>query len=331
MIRSRISSGRINKGFAAAGLLAVMLAGIAFSSYAAEVSVSWNNVSLSSDGDCSYSIGDTGSLVVDKYELKLARKSSGSWNTNYKTAKTSDNSYSFSFSSTGQYYYNVRALFVGGDKSTWSQSSNTVSVSSEDVSHDSTPNTNIYIQTNGGNGSMSYQGGPGGGNSSYTYTTTTIGPDGKTVTTTYGANGSVASQQVGPGNTPLSPSNTTGKGWIRSGNSWIYIYANGTQPKNVWDRIDNKWYYFDANGYLKYGWIDYNGARYYSDINTGEMKTGFNFISGKWYYFNEGGKMQTGYITLDGKMYYCDQSGARVDSGYNPDGHQFDVNGVMIK
>ena len=41
--------------------------------------------------------------------------------------------------------------------------------------------------------------------------------------------------------------------------------------------------------------------------------------------------MQTGYITVGGKVYYMDQSGARVQGGYNPDGHQFDVNGVMIE
>ena len=41
--------------------------------------------------------------------------------------------------------------------------------------------------------------------------------------------------------------------------------------------------------------------------------------------------MQTGYIHVDGKTYYCDVSGARVQSAYNPDGHQFDLNGVMIE
>ena len=40
--------------------------------------------------------------------------------------------------------------------------------------------------------------------------------------------------------------------------------------------------------------------------------------------------MQTGYITIDGKTYYTDGSGARVESAYNPDGHLFDLNGVMI-
>ena len=82
---------------------------------------------------------------------------------------------------------------------------------------------------------------------------------------------------------------------------------------------------------MSYGWVADSGKWYYTDINTGAMKTGFNNVNEKWYYFNESGIMQTGYVVVDGKTYYMDQSGARLDSGYNPDGHQFDVNGIMIK
>ncbi len=311
----------------AAATFAATLSSTAIYSYAAEVHADFANLSLTKDGDCSWSIGNTGSLVVDKYELKLSRKSSGSWSDSYKTAKTSDSSYSFTISSVGQYKFKVRALFVGGDKSDWSEDSEIVSVTSDDVqsSSPSSGGSAIVVVPTGNASAVYYQAGPGASSTQYQYTSTTIGPNGQTTTYTYNANGT-----LGPGGTPVNSTNTT-SGWIKSGNKWIYRYANGTQPKNCWDRVDDKWYYFDANGYLNYGWVSYNGNWYYSDINTGVMRTGFNNINDKWYYFNQSGVMQTGYVTVDGKIYYMDQSGARVQGGYNPDGHQFDVNGVMIQ
>ena len=311
----------------AAAAFAVTLSSTAIYSYAAEVHADFSGLSITKDGDCSWSIGDTGSLVVDKYELKLARKSSGSWSESYKTAKTTDSNYTFTISSVGQYKFKVRALFVGGDKSDWSADSDIVSVTSEDVQNDSPGSGSsaaIVVIPTGSGTTTYYPAGPGVNNAQYQYTSTTIGPDGKTVTTTYTMNGG------GPGSTSGGTSNAT-SGWIKTGNNWIYRYANGTQPKNCWDRVGDKWYYFDANGYLCNGWVSYNGNWYYSDLYTGEMKTGFNNINEKWYYFNESGVMQTGYITVGGKVYYMDQSGARVQGGYNPDGHQFDVNGVMIE
>ena len=315
---------------AAAAAFAATLSSTAIYCYAAEVHADFSNLSLSKDGDCSWSIGNTGSLEVDKYELKLARKSSGSWSESYKTAKTSDTSYTFTLSSVGQYKFKVRALFVGGDKSDWSDDSEIVSVTSDDVSHDSPSSGGsavIVIPTGSGTG-VYYPAGPGTstGTTQYQYTSTTIGPNGQVTTYTYNN-----SSALGPGGTATNSSTNTTSGWIKTGNKWMYRYANGTQPKNCWDRVDDKWYYFDANGYLCYGWVSYNGNWYYSDINTGVMKTGFNNINEKWYYFNQSGVMQTGYITVDGKVYFMDQSGARVQSAYNPDGHQFDVNGVMIQ
>ncbi len=127
-----------------------------------------------------------------------------------------------------------------------------------------------------------------------------------------------------------TPGRTAESGWIRSGNKWIYRYSNGTIAKNTWDRVDNKWYYFDANGYMHTGWLFWNNQWYYC-LPTGERATGWNNVNEKWYYLDEGGMMKTGYIYLDGKTYYTDASGARVDSAYNPDGHLFDLNGVMIQ
>ena len=313
----------------AAAAFAATLSSTAIYSYAAEVHADFSNLSLTKDGDCSWTIGDTGSLVVDKYELKLARKSSGSWSDSYKTAKTSDSSYTFTISAVGQYKFKVRALFVGGDKSDWSDESEIVSVTSDDVQNDGpgSGGTAVIVYPTGSSTGVYYPAGPGSNAGQYQYTSTTIGPNGQVTTYTYNISGSA----VGPGGTTTATSGNATSGWIKSGNKWIYRYANGTQPKNCWDRVDDKWYYFDNNGYLCYGWVSYNGNWYYSDINTGVMKTGFNNVNEKWYYFNQSGIMQTGYITVDGKMYYMDQSGARVQGGYNPDGHQFDVNGVMIQ
>ncbi|MDO5776484.1 MAG: hypothetical protein Q4P22_07660 [Eubacteriales bacterium] len=327
MMKTSRSSNKLRGFCAAASLFAATLASTAIYSYAAEIAVPFSSVSITTDGDCSWSMGDSGALTVDKYELKLSRKSSGIWSDNYKTVKTSDDSYSFTFTSKGQYKYKIRALFVGGDKSTWSGESNTVSVTSDDVSHGEPGSGAIYVPTTGSDGNTYYV--PAGPGSNYTYTTTTIGPDGSVKTTTYDRGGS--NTQIGPGGVPINTTNQSQSGWIRNGNKWIYRYANGTQPKNSWDRIDGKWYHFDANGFVSYGWVADSGKWYYTDINTGAMKTGFNNVNEKWYYFNESGIMQTGYVVVNGKTYYMDQSGARLDSGYNPDGHQFDVNGIMIK
>ena len=317
---------------------AVLLAGTGIRAHAAEISVSWNSLNITSDGDCSWSMSYGGPLEVDKYELKLARKNSGSWNTNYKSAKTEDTSYSFSISSTGQYYFTVRAIFVGGDKSTWSQQSNTVSVKSDDISHDSNPGNSspayYIVPTNNGNYVM--PAGPGA--NQYQYTSTTIGPNGSVTTYSYGPGTGTIAGTYGPG-VPAAqggiPAGTiTGdqnaSGWIREGNRWRYRYGNNTYAVNAWDHIDKDWYYFDNNGYMAIGWVYYNNNWYLCGTD-GRMKTGWNMVNNKWYYMNGGGIMQTGYITVDGIKYYCDQSGARVQGGYNPDGHYFDESGVMIK
>ncbi len=306
-----------------------------YPAYAAEVSVSWSSLSLTTDGDCSYALSYSGPLEVDKYELKLARKNSGSWNTSYKTGKTSDTSYSFSISATGQYYFTVRAIFVGGDKSTWSQQSNTVSVKSEDIDHGNNPGnaSSAYYIVPTNNGNYVVPAGPGV--SGYQYTTTTIGPGGSVSTSTinnvYGA-GPGASGGTVIGGIPAGTitGNNGASGWIREGNRWRYRYGNNTFAVNAWDHIDNDWYYFDNNGYMTIGWVYYNNNWYLCGVD-GKMKTGWNMVNNKWYYMNGSGIMQTGYITVEGIKYYCDQSGARVQGGYNPDGHYFDEAGVMIK
>jgi len=138
----------------------------------------------------------------------------------------------------------------------------------------------------------------------------------------------------GPGdNNRVSPNGTpvTASGWIQNGNKWYYRYANGNYARNVWDRIDGDWYYFDDDCAMHRGWLYYQNNWYYLHYQTGKMATGWHNVNEKWYYMNESGIMQTGYIQIDGKTYFTDSSGARVSNGYSPDGHLFDVDGVMVR
>ena len=311
----------------------------------AAVPVSWSNISLSESGDASWNASYPPTEAVDKYELQLARMRDGVWNTDYKTYKTEDSSYSISFSATGKYYFKVRAKFIGGDYSDWSGQSNTVSVTSEDIDHgDPEPwyyeNGPMYNIVYNADGSYTYQTPAGPGANAPLITVTVGGMTGSSGNVIYNGfggmgysnrtsqyNSAINISQMPPGNNPISNAST---GWIRTGDFWTYRYANGTVPRNTWDRINDKWYYFDQNGIMRTGWIWYNDHWYYC-LPDGEMATGWNNVNEKWYYLNESGIMQTGYITVGGKMYYCDASGARVQSAYNPDGHLFDLNGVMIQ
>ena len=310
--------------------------------YAATVTAEFSGMTLSKDGSASWNLVSVpGQQEVDKYELRLARKSSGNWNTSYKTVKTSDNSYEFSFSATGQYYYTVRAIFIGGDVSGWSAASPTVSVGSEDIVSDtgSTGGSGTaYVQVVGTDGRIYYV--PAGPGTGYTSTTSTIGPGGTYIsggssgTIYYSSNTSVINAVNGSTSGAISGSAVTGgnasSGWIKDGTRWRYRYANNTYARGSMDRIDNEWYYFDNNGFMTTGWVYYNSNWYLFGVD-GKMRTGWNMVNNKWYYMNGGGIMQTGYVTVDGITYYCDQSGARVQGGYNPDGHYFDESGVMIK
>ncbi|MDO4961932.1 MAG: hypothetical protein Q4E57_08825, partial [Eubacteriales bacterium] len=100
MIRMKKESAVI-KLAAVICLFAALAFTVKFNSYANTVSVNWSNLSIDTSGSAVWNLSYSGNLVVDKYELKLARKSSGSWNTNYRSATTEDNSYDFSFTSAG--------------------------------------------------------------------------------------------------------------------------------------------------------------------------------------------------------------------------------------
>lgn len=328
-----------------AGLCLAGAAGTAFAAditaieAQAETSVTWSKVSLTSDGSADWAVTIPANEAVDTYEIKLARQRDGVWDENYKTYKTTDGSYSFNFTSKAKYRYKVRIKFIGGAYSTWSQDSNVVNVTSDDLD-DSGP-----IHSTGGydyfNPPFAYGPGDvipntyyptyGSGNSGYNTQSTVI----NTVTGETAYNNPNGSYPTGnPANTGTpgyNYTNPTGVSGFRNVNGrYMYIYANGTYLTNSWDRIDGSWYYFDQNGFMHTGWLFLNNIWYYC-LPSGKMaESSWNNINEKWYYFNESGIMLTGYIQIDGKTYYTDGSGARVQSAYNPDGHLFDLNGVMI-
>lgn len=342
---------RILKQLAIIGLFAAAVGSSFFSMTAqASVSVTWGQVTLNENGDAGWSASYAASEAVDRYELQLARMRDGVWNTDYKTYRTSENSYDIHFGSSGKYYYKVRAKFVGGDYSDWSPNSNTVTVTSDDLDDRDTDPWYYFYGSGIANadGTYTYQvpAGPGANAPLITVTTggsSVINAASSTGSATiyngfggmgYSNYGTLSRYQGGPaaGGTVIgqAPAGNAASGWLQTGSGWTYRYTNNTVPKNTWDRINDKWYYFNASGIMQTGWVWYQNQWYYC-LPTGEMATGWNNINDQWYYLNPSGIMQIGYISIDGKVYYCDAGGARVQGGYNPDGHQFDINGVMIE
>ena len=329
----KIFSGAYFRMFGLAAAAVCCTFTLAADTIAAEAAVSdvvWSDVSLSSDGTADWQVSFPASEAVDAYEIQLARQKDGEWDEDYRTYKTSDEGYDFSFSSKGKYRYKVRIKFIGGEYSDWSHDSNTVNVTSDDI--DDGPDSgnaghgyfvNSYAVYGPGPGTgtyYAYNGPAGPGSGSYTNTTTI-----NTIT------GQVIYRNGSYNGTSYNTTNPAGaSGWRLTNNGYMYVYGNGTYKSNGWDYIDGYWYYFDAYGIMQTGWLYLNNNWYYC-LPSGQMAaSSWNNINEKWYYFNESGIMQTGYITIDGKTYYTDGSGARVESAYNPDGHLFDLNGVMV-
>ena len=296
-------------------LCLLLVMGMAAAAFAdSTVMASWDNLSLSSDGTATWSltINMSGDNLVQQYELTLARMNNGTWNESYKTYKfsTDDSERTISFSTTGQYKFKIRAKIYGGLYTAWSDFSNTVIVTSDDIG--------------GSSGSATYYAGYGPGNPPpVTYTGIGPGnPTGTTITTT--TTTTTTNSTTGP-----VTSGNTGSGWVQQGTKWKYRYSNNTYAANTWECIDSKWYYFGSDGIMQTDWIYYNNA-WYLCLPSGERATGWRNYNEKWYYLNDSGVMQTGYITVDGKVYYCDSTGARVANNATPDGHYFDNNGVMV-
>lgn len=334
IVMRAVAAGLITLGAAAAA--GAVSESMSITAYA-DTTLDWYSITLDTDGNCSWTHNALpAGEAVDKYEVRLSRQNNGSWTTNYKTYTTTENSYSINFTAKGKYYVRIRAKMIGGSYTDWSPESPTVAITSDDISTDDSPSAgnNYYYYYNsdgsyyaygpGGSSNYNYYGPAGPGSGSYSNTSVI-----NTVTGTYvSGNANVINGQY---NTANGSGTNQASGWIKAAKGYMYRYSNGTYAKNGWDRIDNYWYYFDASGYMKTGWLHIDNRWYYA-LPSGKIATSsWNNINEKWYYFNESGIMQTGYITVDGKMYYTDSSGARVQSAYNPDGHLFDLNGVMIQ
>ena len=153
--------------------------------------------------------------------------------------------------------------------------------------------------------------------------------------------------QFDPSGTGGGSGNTGGKvGWVKDGNTWYYIYPDGTMRKNGWEKVNNKWYYFDASGAMKTGWVTVNGQTYYLDATNGDMKVGWVKTSdGQWYYLNpnpaagtEGAMYRNQWLSIDGQTYFLKDTGAMATGWLKIDGRFYYFNpneggpkGAMVK
>lgn len=302
----------MKKGICGAVTALMLSALAAFSAMAADVS--WSDLSLDVSGNASWTMNLNGQTEeVDKYQLQLARQKNGTWKESFKTVTTEDDSYAFSFSSTGKYKFKLRAKLVGGGYTNWSGFSNEVIVTRDDINGDDWDDDvdpfDDYLTEQNRYGNY----GPG-----YTSNGTMLGT---TVAAGPGYVGTTAGQ---------TPTANVNYGWVKDANGWWYRHQDGSYPKNSWQHIDDQWYFFNNAGYMQTSWIFWNGSWYYA-LPEGPMAKGWNNINEKWYYFNDAGIMLTGYQVIDGKTYFLDASGARFQNGTAPDGHVFDANGVMIR
>lgn len=118
---------------------------------------------------------------------------------------------------------------------------------------------------------------------------------------TFLANGGVIdTYHTGPGAIPEGEGQAPASGvvekagqWVKEGETWRYLQADGTYQANGWwqEPGTGTWYYFDANGYMMTGWIKVNEVSYYL-LPWGAMVTGDQTIDGVLYHFDETGALK---------------------------------------
>ncbi len=74
-------------------------------------------------------------------------------------------------------------------------------------------------------------------------------------------------------------------GWVKSGDSWLYI---------------------DSDGSLAKGWLKLGGIWYYLDPDSGIMHTGWVKVDGLWYWLDASGAMATGWTTIGSARWQLD-------------------------
>ena len=258
----------------------------------------WTDLHMDATGLMSWKLElpeEYSDLVVQKYTISMDIMTTGIWRENYKTFVSTENRKEINYGLVGIYRFRVKAAFIGGFVSEFSDYSNNCTVTSD------------YINQGGGTSGGS-TGGPG--TTTGTSTAAPVGP---------GYPGSGVPAWV----------EKTGQ-WFNNNGGWSYV-NNGQIYRNKWACIYNPyakngqrnydWFCFDGNGIMRTGWYtDEAGFTYYlnpnSDGSAGKMMTGWQTIGGYTYYFDE--KEGTGHM---GAM------ARKTTVG----GHVLDENGRMIR
>jgi len=61
-------------------------------------------------------------------------------------------------------------------------------------------------------------------------------------------------------------------GWVKVGDYWYYLEANGAMKTGWYQDTNGKWYYLKDNGQMAIGWLQYNSQYYYLYEATNETQ-----------------------------------------------------------
>lgn len=222
-------------------------------------------VTMDEDGTVSWEEPSTEGYEVDKYEVEVYRERDGEFSDNPYRSKTvrDDTECSFSLGYITRYCARVKAIYIGGRESDWSEYSNIVSVSKDDLnsggsSHDGPPS----------NWNMSYNPGPGvvgTQSSSGTGYGWVQSSDGRYWYRYY--DGSYPSNRWESINGKWYYFDSLGymvTGWVWYNNSWYLCLPDG-QMATGWRNVNEKWYYLSESGVMLTGWQQIDGKTYYLD------------------------------------------------------------------
>ena len=120
------------------------------------------------------------------------------------------------------------------------------------------------------------------------------------------------------------------KGWVKDGRGqWSYLKDDKGAKATGWLKDGNNWYYLNAEGVMQTGWVKDGNNWYYLD-GSGAMQTGWKYVGGQWYYLDGSGAMQTGWKYVGSHWYYLNASGALLVNTTTPDGYTVNGNGELV-